>query len=105
LDILSAIEKILSYIEGMSESEFRKDDRTIDAVIRQLITLGEAAARVSDEVQTQHPDVPWRIMRNQRNFLAHVYFDVNPTKVWHTVQNSLPPLVPQLRAILNTLEK
>jgi len=103
-DILSSIEAIFSYIEGMSEAEFCVDQLRIDAVIRNFEIIGEAAGNVSDDVQTRHPGVPWQTMKSMRNFLAHVYFGVELSVVWGAIHNRLPPLVPQLRAILDELE-
>ena len=45
-DITDAIEKIQKYTMGMSFSEFHADDRTIDAVLRNLAVIGEAARHI-----------------------------------------------------------
>ena len=104
-DILTSIERILTYTEGMSEAEFCKDQLRIDGVIRNFEIIGEAAANVSEDIQTKYPEVPWYRMKNMRNFLAHVYFGVELSVVWKAIHDRLPPLVPQLRAILDSMEK
>ena len=104
-DILTATGKIFSFIGDMSEEEFCADEKTIAAVIQKLEVVGEAASRVSEDIQAKYPDVPWQVMKAQRNFLAHVYFGVNPSRIWDTVQNSLPPVVLRLHVILDELEK
>lgn len=64
---------------------FEDDGRTIDAVIRNFITIGEAAGHVPEEIVAQHPDVPWRLMSDMRNFAVHHYWGVEPTVLWKTI--------------------
>ena len=41
-DILQSCFKILRYIEGISFEQFTEDERTFDAVVRNLEIIGEA---------------------------------------------------------------
>jgi uncharacterized protein with HEPN domain len=66
-DITDAIEKIQKYTNGMFFSEFHADDRTIDAVLRNLEVIGEAARHVSAHVIERYNDIPWDKMRALRN--------------------------------------
>ena len=91
-----------TYTEGLSKEEFLDDKRTQQAVILNLITIGEVAARIfSDhkEFATAHTEVPWQQMRGMRNRMAHGYFDINLDVVWDTVQASLPELERQLATL------
>lgn len=85
----------------MSGDAFANDQRTVDAVIRNLEIVGEAAGRVPEEVQEQHPSLPWSEMRAMRNLLSHAYFLVDLDIVWKTVCHDLPVIEPELRRILN----
>jgi len=51
-------------------------------------------------ITDQHPQVPWRQMRDMRNVVVHAYFGVNAEVLWDTVRNDLPPLVEPLKAIM-----
>lgn len=62
--------------------------------------VGEAAARVSNETCNAYPDIPWPIIVGMRNRLVHAYFDVDFDQIWSTLQNDLPELTAQLKAIL-----
>jgi len=62
--------------------------------------VGEAARHIPAEVETRHSELPWHRMRGLRNVLVHEYFGVSLTTVWETATRNLPPLVPQLRRIL-----
>ena len=103
-DILSAITAIEGYVRGMDLASFVADRRTVDAVVRNMIVIGEAAANVPDEIADSYPEVPWHVMSAFRNVVVHVYFGVDEEVLWDTLQNDLPPLVPLLRRILEADE-
>jgi len=73
-DILDAIAKIQRYTQGMTLEAFSIDEKTIDAVVRNFIIIGEAASQVSQDLRDRYAAVPWLVMRNMRNVLTHVYF-------------------------------
>jgi uncharacterized protein with HEPN domain len=100
-DILQAIERVLAYTRGMDFDTFTRDAKTIDAVVRNLEVIGEAAIHVPGEIQERHRAVPWREMRTMRNFLSHAYFGTDVAVVWKTVRDDLPGLVAHVRAILD----
>jgi uncharacterized protein with HEPN domain len=99
-DILDAIVAVQSYTAGMDYDEFVRDRRTVDAVLHNIATIGEAATRVPEEVIAAYPEIPWRDMRDIRNIIVHEYFGVNPRIVWITVQEDLSVLVQPLQALL-----
>jgi len=101
-DILDAIESIRSYTDGMEFATFENDRRTVDAVVRNLTIIGEAATRVPEPVVDAHPDVPWIEMRAMRNLVVHEYFGVSNRIIWDTAKSNLPPLVAPLQAILDS---
>jgi uncharacterized protein with HEPN domain len=91
----------------MSQAEFLRDRRTQQAVVLNLITLGEAAARITNEYRAftdSHPDIPWAKMRGMRNRMAHGYFDINLQIVWDTVQSSLQDLEVKIQQALSELK-
>lgn len=98
-DILCAIERVQSYIADMSYSEWCEDQKTIDAVIRNLEIIGEAAKNMPDDVTNLVPDIPWGYMRGMRNLLAHEYFGVDNEIVWKTAVEDLPTLKEQIQNI------
>src|SRR5713226_7012821 len=75
-DIRQAIGKIQSYTVGLTRDAFDQDDRTIDAVIRNLQIIGEAAKMVPESVRANHPTVAWKKIAGLRDILAHQYFEV-----------------------------
>jgi uncharacterized protein with HEPN domain len=78
----------------MSFDEFRQDRKTINAAVRSLEVLGEAAKRIQDEIRSLAPDVPWKLMAGMRDKLIHEYFGVDLSLVWTVIKDELPPLYP-----------
>jgi uncharacterized protein with HEPN domain len=97
--VLESAERIFKYTEGMSFEEFSNDTKTVDAVLRNIEIMGEAARYVPQEYQDQHPDVPWHEMIGMRNVIVHGYFKLELNIVWSTIQNDIFPLVPILKNI------
>ncbi|MFO7972746.1 MAG: HepT-like ribonuclease domain-containing protein [Desulfobacterales bacterium] len=71
-DILEAIHKIRDYTAGMDFTEFSKDIKTQDAVIRNLEIIGEAAGRLQEPVRVVSPDIEWRKIVGLRNIFTPV---------------------------------
>ena len=61
----------------MTQSEFQADQKTIDAVLRNLEIIGEAVRLIPEKITKQYPDIPWDKMRAMRNIVIHEYFGVN----------------------------
>ncbi len=99
LQMIFAIEKIERYVQGMSRVDFLQDERTIDAVIRNLEIVGEATHHIPNKIRNHHKAIPWTTLRHMRNFLAHEYFDVDPKIVWETVAKDLSAIKMSLKRI------
>lgn len=102
-DIREAIDAIVSYVGDMDYDGFMRDKKTIDAVLRNLEIIGEAAKNVPSGFKEEYPSMNWRAMTGMRDKLIHEYFGVSPRIVWETVKNDLPALKSQIEEVLNTL--
>lgn len=100
LDMFLACRKILDYTEGLSFSEFARDDKTIDAVIRNIEILGEAVKNVSEELREKYPHVEWSKIARTRDKLIHFYFGVDKEIVWDIVKENIPELLDDLWDII-----
>jgi uncharacterized protein with HEPN domain len=56
--------------------QFRDDQMTVDAVIRNFEIIGEAAGYIPEEIQEKYPELAWLEMRGMRNIMVHEYFGV-----------------------------
>lgn len=99
LDIQEAVENVRKYaVRG--KDVFRNDELVQTWILHHLQILGEAAARISDEFQEQHPDVPWYKIIGMRNILVHDYFHIDINAVWSVVENDIPVLEKQIKQLL-----
>jgi len=99
-DIVEACGKIRRFVTGMDYDAFVADERTRDAVIRNLEIIGEAAKNLPDEETAKAPQVPWRLVRGMRDVLAHRYFGVSIKVVWDTATTQVDELENAVRGML-----
>jgi len=99
VDIVTAARQILHFVEGMDLGEFRRDPKTSSAVILQLLIVGEASKRLSDEFHEEHREIPWSDIVRMRDLLIHHYRRTDLRQVWSTVQTVLPPLLEALEPL------
>lgn len=100
-DILEAIKRSMEYTLGYDYDKFLEDEKTQDAVVRNLEVIGEAAKNISSKLRKQQPKLPWKDMAGLRDKLIHHYFGINYDIVWNIVEKQLPALFPQIEDILS----
>lgn len=102
-DILDATRAIRSFVEGMDEFSFRSDRRTLDAILRNLTVIGEAARHIPEEFRARFPEVPWLEMSDMRNVVVHEYFGVDVGILWQTATKDVSELEAALGAVVTDL--
>jgi len=102
-DIIESIEKIEKYINGMDFTVFAGDDKTVDAVVRNLEIIGEASKNIPENIKAGNPEVPWHRMSGLRNVLAHEYFGIDLNIIWKIAKENLPEVIPLLKKILKNI--
>jgi uncharacterized protein with HEPN domain len=96
LEMLQAARQARSYLDGKTEAEFRGDPILQDAVMMRFVVIGESAGKVSNDMRTAHPEIPWSKMYATRNVLVHAYGQVDLDKVWFAASVGLPALIRDL---------
>lgn len=101
--MLEAAADACRYVEGLDFESFEGDRRTQQAVILNLLLIGELASRIAErapEFIAAQPEIPWGAMRGMRNRIAHGYFELDIDVVWDTVRDALPELAGKLPGVL-----
>jgi uncharacterized protein with HEPN domain len=102
LDILEAIEKIEPYAARGREA-FEKEELIQVWIVHYLQILGEAANKLSQQLRTRYPEVPWGKIIGMRHILVHSYFEIDLEIVWSALENDLKPLQSQIKYLLEDL--
>ena len=98
-DMLQAIDAIASFAAPNYEA-FLDDEKTQDAIMFNLIILGEAANHISPEFQEEHPEIPWSSMIGTRNIIIHGYDQVKLQIVWDIIHRDLDSLKQSLLGLV-----
>jgi len=104
-DIAESCHKIMSFTEGLTKTKLLRDEKTYDAVVRNLEIIGEAAKHISKPTRTAIPDVDWRKIAGLRDILAHDYFGIDNNILWDIVQNRVPELSDALKTFFENTDK
>lgn len=100
LDIERAGRLIGDFIHGMSKDRFLGDAKTLSSVLYQLSVMGEATKRLSSDLRSRHPEIPWSVIAGMRDHLIHGYDVVDWDEVWNTVTRDVPDLLNKLEPLL-----
>lgn len=100
--ILEAISRINGYVKDIDYDQFKKDEKTVRAVLYDLAVIGEAARKISDEFRNKHPEIPWKMIWDMRNVLIHDYTGVEYPTVWKTIQKDIPDLRQMVDSLIDS---
>lgn len=98
--MLDSALKIKKYTELLDFEGFVKDDKTIDAVVRNLEIIGEAANRIDLDFRAMNPEIEWNRIRGLRNRIVHDYFGIDYEIVWSIIQNDLENLIDRMKDLI-----
>ena len=103
-DMLQSIQRIEEYTLGFEFITFKRDYKTVDAVVRNFEIIGEAAKNVPDEIKFAHPEIPWKEMYLLRNKVSHEYFGIDYEVIWDIVKNYLPQNKIEIEIVISKLK-
>jgi uncharacterized protein with HEPN domain len=99
-DILESAASIKRFLIHKTRNDFDDDEKLQSAVLYKLMVIGEAAARLSDNIKSRYPAAEWRSIIGFRNLAVHVYFSVQWDIVWETATNDVPMLQGRIAEII-----
>ena len=103
------LEKLIAYCSRIeanlerfehSYSAFESDFLFQDACCMCVVQIGELAAQLSEETKLSNTDVPWRIIKDTRNYYVHAYGSIDVPSVWDTLNHDIPALKTACEKIL-----
>ena len=95
------LQKIVLYCQRIADnleryhqdfSAFEQDYLFQDACCMCVVQIGELVSQLSDEIKSQNKAIPWRIIKDTRNFYVHAYGTIDIPSVWDTLENDIPAL-------------
>lgn len=101
--MLDSTEAILKFTQNKQRNDLDTDRLLTSGIVREF-EIGEAAGKISEEVQKSNPQIPWKQIISMRNRLIHAYFDIDHGILWQTVEKELPLLKLKLKNILQNTE-
>ena len=103
-DIWEAAGKVSRFTKGMTLDGFARDQKSTDAVVRNLEIIGEAAGRLPASFKQEHAEIEWAKIVGLRHRIVHEYFSVDLQIVWHIIQEDIPLLTKALKKLRQALK-
>lgn len=109
-DIRDYSQKAIDYLNNTTYEEFLKDNKTIDAAIRTIEVVGEAATKIknmpnSSDIFEKYNYVDWKEAVRMRNRIIHGYEDIDLEIVWNTVKTDFPRLKDNIEKVIKEVKE
>ena len=102
LHIRDAIEQIGEYSAGKTYVNLEENPMLRDAIIRQIMIIGEASKNVPTELKVEYANIPWKKIIGSRDKMIHDYSDIELDILWHIIVKELPELKKAITGYINT---
>ena len=76
------------------------DQKSVDAVVRNLEIIGEATSRLPDEFKEKYSEIEWYKVVGLRHRIVHEYFGIDLEIIWQILQKDLPELRQKFNRIM-----
>lgn len=103
-DIVDSIGDIKDFISGLGFERFKKDKKTVNAVVRSIEIIGEATRKIPKTLKDRYPGIPWKKMAGMRDKLIHEYFGIDIEILWKVAKEDVPALNSAIRNMLRNIK-
>lgn len=104
-DIVQAIERVRTYTTGMSFEAFSASQITFDAVVMNVLVIGESINHLPDRLKAGLGALPWKSIIALRNLVAHGYPELEERIIWDIAQTRLDDLEAVVRPMLTAIQR
>jgi uncharacterized protein with HEPN domain len=104
-DIIACSENILRFTSGLNHDQLISQELVMDAVLRNMEVIGEAAKNVPEELRARIPGIEWKKIAGIRDWISHIDCKVDDDIVWDVVENKIPELLRTVQALKEELTR
>src|SRR5438270_135265 len=90
---------------GLSAEVLAQARQPQHAALFDLVVIGETLNKVSAELKTAAPNLPWRTVTNLRNIIAHSYWQIDLEIIAKVIENDIGPLIAELTKLIAFVER
>jgi uncharacterized protein with HEPN domain len=102
--MLDAAREAVEFGAGQKRDDLIHNRVLALALVRCIEIIGEAAAKVSPELRSKYPEIPWADIIGMRHRLVHAYYEIDLGRICDTLTADLPPMISQLERILQAYQ-
>jgi uncharacterized protein with HEPN domain len=103
--MLQAALEALSFAQGRTRADLDGDRQLTMALVKEIEIIGEAANEIAEATRASITEIPWPKVIGMRHRLVHMYYDINLTILWKTLEEDLPPLIEALEKVFQRMPK
>ena len=100
--MLAALDRCLRFRPHLDSGDNTTSDMALDAILRNLAVVGEAAKMLSEQTRALFSSTPWHSIAGLRNIVVHEYFRIDNKIILDVVDSEVTPLVVALRSYLSS---
>jgi uncharacterized protein with HEPN domain len=105
VDMLEALDRCTRFLPHVDDGDPIVADMALDAILRNLAVVGEAARTLPAGTRDHFPGVPWPSSAGLRNILIHEYFRIDVDIIRDIVETEIEPLAEAIRTNLAAQER
>lgn len=100
--MFDAAQLAINFVQNTDRETVERSLILRNGLAKTIQDIGEAANNLTHGFRSEHPEIPWRDITDMRNFLVHVYFEIDVEIMWKTAAEDLPPLLDWLEEVLRS---